>query len=179
MRSNKMKHILKCSGSLLLDQFVGIISGFMLVLCVSALFENSLMGYTLAFCICFGFYAYVTYNSAFKSGFRDKHRIAKDTHYFGFWYKGALAGILAAVPLFGLYVAYQITDAGILAFYYMIADMYWTWPMINMFPNHQPLVMALAFLPMIVIPWVGYIAGYKNFMVADLAAKLYKKFAAK
>ncbi len=174
-----MKHIFKCIGSLLIDQFVGIISGFMLVLCVSALFENSLMGYTLAFCICFGFYAYVTYISAFKSGFRDKHRIEKNNRYFGYLYKGALAGVLAAIPLFGLYLSYRITGAGILALYYMITNMYWTWPMINIFPNHQPLVMALAFLPMIVIPWIGYIAGYKNFMVADLAVKLYKKFTVK
>ncbi len=171
-----MKHLLKGIGSLLLDQLVGIISGFMLVLCVSAIFNNSLTGYTVAFCVCFGFYAYVTYNSAFKSGFHDKKRISKDPHYFGYLYKGALIGGVAALPLFSLYITYRISGAGILALYYMIADMYWTWPMINMFPNHQPFVMAFAFVPMIVIPWIAYIAGYKNFMISDQAIKLYKKF---
>jgi len=174
-----MKHIFKCVGSLLLDQFVGIISGSMLVLCVSALFQNSLLGYTLAFCICFGFYAYVTYNSSFKSGFRDKRRIEKDPSYHGYLYKGAVSGGLAALPLFGLYLSYRITGAGVLGLYYMIANMYWTWPMINIYPNHQPFVMSLAFVPMVVIPWIGYIAGYKNFLLADLAVKIYNKFAQK
>ena len=174
-----MKHILKCAASLILDQFVGIISGFMLVLCVSTIFENSLTGYTIAFCICFGFYAYVTYNSAFKSGFHDKNRTEKTPHYFGYLYKGALAGIVAAIPLLTLYIAYRMTNAGIVALYYMIANMYWTWPMINIFPNHQQFMMAVAFLPMILIPWFGYIAGFKNFMISDLALKLYKKIVEK
>lgn len=172
-----MKHFFKGIGSLLLDQLVGIISAFMLVLCVSTIFENSLTGYTVAFLICFGFYAYVTYNSAFKSGFHDKKRIFKDPQYWGYLYKGALIGVVAALPLLTLYVAYRISGAGILALYYMIADMYWTWPMINMFPNHQAFVMAIAFVPMVLIPWVAYIAGYKNFMISDQVIKLYKKFS--
>lgn len=171
-----MKHLLKLVGALLLDQLVGIISAFMLVLCVSVIFKNSLTGYLLAFCICFGFYAYVTYNSSFKSGFHDSHRAIRDRQYKGYWYKGAVSGAVAAIPLFVIYVLYRLTGAGIVAVYYMIADMYWTWPMSCMFPNHRQLVMLLAFVPMVLIPWIGYIAGYKNFMVSDVIMKYYRKF---
>ncbi len=174
-----MKNLIKTVGALLLDQLVGIISGFMLVLCVSVIFKNSLNGYIIAFCICFGFYAYVTYNSAFKAGFHDSHRIAKTPSYYGYLYKGALAGAVSALPLLVIYILYRITNAGIIALYYMIANMYWTWPMGNIFPNHLPTVLALSFIPPVIIPWIGYIAGYKNFMVYDLAVKLYKKYFVK
>ena len=174
-----MKHILKLSLSLLMDQFVGIISGFMLVLCVSALFQNSLSGFFLAFCVCFGFYYFVTYNSAFKSGFHDKHRIVKDQSYKGYLYKGLIAAVIAALPLVCLFILCRITKATILVLYYMIFNMYWSWPMMNMFPNHLNLVMILAFVPMIVIPWCAYIAGYHNFMISDVILKFYKKMIEK
>lgn len=174
-----MKHILKTAGSLLLDQFLGVFSGWMLVVCVSVLFKNSLTGYVIAFCICFGFYSYITYNTAFKSGFRDPNRLKKDPAYRDYWYKGAVAGAISAIPVAILYVAFLITNALIVYSYFMIFNMYWTWPMANIFPNHRPLVMALAFLPMILIPWVGYIAGYKNFMISDVVVKLWKKYAEK
>lgn len=170
-----MKHFLKLCGSLLIDQFIGCISGFMLILCVASLFNNSLTGYLLAFCICFGFFVYISYHSAFKSGFHDSHRAIKDAAYRGYLYKGAAAGILSAVPVMVLYVIYKISGLGILGVYYMIANMYWTWPMINIFPNHQPTVMPLVALPLVIIPWLGYIAGYKNFMFTDLFMKLYQK----
>lgn len=171
-----MKHFFKLFGSLLADQFIGCISGFMLILCVSTFFKNSLSGYVLAFIICFGFYAYVTYNSAFKSGFHDHHRTIKDTRYSGYLYKGASAGALSATPIMILYIIYKITGSGILGVYYMVANMYWTWPMINIFPNHQPLVMPLVVLPVVIIPWIGYIAGYHNFLITDHLVNLYQKF---
>lgn len=174
-----MKKFLKFVGSLFLDQFVGIISGSMLVLCVASFFQNSKLGYFLAFLFCFGFYAYVTYNSAFKAGFRDIHRIQKDPSYVGFRYKGALAGLVSIFPLIGLLVAYLLSDNGILAFYYMIANMYWTWPLAGIFKSHQLLIMILAYLPMIVIPWIGYIAGYKNFILLDKTITVYKKYIEK
>ncbi len=171
-----MKHFFKLFGSLMADQFIGCISGFMLVLCVATFFKNSLMGFVLAFIISFGFYAYVTYNSAFKSGFHDSHRAIKDENYSGYLYIGAAAGALSAAPLMILYIIYKALNAGILGVYYMVANMYWTWPMINIFPNHQPLVMPLVVIPMILIPWLGYIAGYKNFLLLDYFMNLYQKF---
>ncbi len=171
-----MKHILKLIGALLLDQFIAIIAGCMMVVMVVTIFQNSLTGFIVAFLICFSFFAYISYNSAFKYGFHDSHRAIKDPLYHGYLYKGALAGALSAIPLLIFYIVYSITKAGILGIYYMIANMYWTWPMINIFPNHKTLAMLTVFIPMILVPWIGYIAGYKTFYFYDLVVKLYKKF---
>ncbi|MBQ8894174.1 MAG: hypothetical protein IJ043_07170 [Clostridia bacterium] len=178
-----MKHIFKLSGALLMDQLIGVIAGFMWVLCITIannmLFKNDLIGYALALIICFGLFAYITYNSAFKSGFHDSHRAIKDMEYKGYLYKGVFAGIISAVPLLILYMIYRTTGSGIVAVYFQLANMYWTWPMIKIFPNHLQLVMVLAFVPMVIIPWIGYIAGYKNFMVTDILLKCYKRYTEK
>ena len=171
-----MKQFFKLVGSLLLDQLVGIIGGMMTVLCVSTFFNNSFLGY---FVFCFGFYAYVTYNSAFKGGFRDPRRIRKDTPYSGYWYKGALAGIVSVLPLLAILLVYVISGRPDWALYYMVADMYWTWPLAGMFKSHQMLIMSLTFIPSILIPWIGYIAGFKNFIVLDKVLELYRKYAEK
>ena len=171
-----MKKILKGAGGLLLDQFIGVVSAFMLVLCVAQFFGNSLSGYTLAFCVCFGFYAYTTYVTAFKCGFRDSHRIQKDSSYRAFMYKGAIIGGLASVPLLIVTLIYFfITKAAYLAFFFM--NMYWFWPLGNIFPNHRPELMILAYIPMILIPWIAYIAGYKNFMISDIILKKIKSMS--
>lgn len=174
-----MKRLLKLSGSLILDQFVGIIAGSMLVLCV-ALLKNSLMAYVGAFIFAFSFYAYATYNSSFKCGFRDHHRIRKDATYKGYLYKGAISGFIAAIPLSSLYFVYLFTRSTNVFVVYMIADMYWTWPLKGIIPNHPLIVTTTSLIPMVIIPWLGYIAGYKNFLFQDLFVNLYKKyFAAK
>ena len=174
-----MKHLFKLVGSLLLDQAVGIIGGSMMVLCVSTFFNNSFWGYFLAFIFAFGFYAYVTYNSAFKGGFRDPHRIRREEGYYGFLFKGALAGILSIIPLLGLFIYYVVSKRPEWAFYYMIADMYWTWPLTGIFKSHQTLIMATTFLPSVIIPWIGYIAGYRNFLLIDKVLALYRKYTEK
>ena len=164
-------------GSLLLDQFVGIIGGTMMVLCVSTFFNNSFGGYLLAFIFAFGFYAYVTYNSAFKGGFRDPRRIRRDDKYCGYLFKGALAGVLSILPLLCFYLVYFFSRKPELAFFYMVADMYWTWPLTGMFKSHQMLIMGTTFIPSVIIPWVGYIAGFKNFLVFDKVVEIYRKYA--
>lgn len=171
-----MKKFFKFIGSLFLDQIVGIISGSMLVLCVSSFFGNSKLGYFLAFVFSFGFYAYVTYNSSFKAGFRDTHRIQKDTNYCGYWFTGLLAGSVTILPLIALLIIYTSTNNGIYAFYYMIANMYWTWPLAGIFKSHQMLIMISTYLPMTLIPWIGYIAGYKNFILFDKVIELYRAY---
>ncbi len=173
-----MKYLFKMAGNLLMDQFVGIISAFMLVLCVSVLFKNRLSGYLLALLICFGFYVYTACHSSFKCGFHDEHRARRDLNYRGYLYKGAIGGALSAFPLLLCYVFYFLTKARIVALYYMIFSMYWTWPMQNIFPHHLELVMTLVFIPLTAIPWVGYIAGYKNFLLTDLLMELFRKFSA-
>ncbi len=174
-----MKHFFKIVGSLLMDQFVGIIGASMMVLCVSTFFNNSFAGYLLAFAFSLGFYAYVSYNSAFKGGFRDPHRIRNETPYYGYWYKGALAGIISILPLFAVFLVYIISKRPEWAFYYMLADMYWTWPLTGMFKSHQMLIMSLTFIPSVFIPWIGYIAGFKNFVLFEKIIDLYRKYTEK
>ncbi len=170
-----MKHLFKGVGSLLLDQVVANISAAMLVLTVSVIFKNSLLGYTLAFGITMLLYSYCAYRSGFKSGIRDPRRVPKDPHYRGYLYRGAVEGAFAAVPLLLIYLLYQFGKFWWAWLGFRLADMYWYWPLAGMFPNHQPLIMALAFLPMILFPWLGYIAGYKNFILSDVFLNLYKK----
>lgn len=172
-----MKHLLKLSGSLLLDQFIGCISGWMMILCVSVIFKKSIVGHLLALIFCFGFYAYACYNSSFKSGFYDSHRAIDDIEYRGYLYSGAISGLISIIPLLTLYIVCILINAGILKFYYMVFNMYWTWPMTNLFPSHIDLMMGLTFIPMVLIPWLGYIAGYKNFVFSDYFIKLYKKLS--
>lgn len=171
-----MKKFLNFIGSLFLDQLVGIISGTMLVLCVASIFKNNFWGYLLAFIFSFGFYAYVTYNTGFKAGFKDIHRVQKDTSYRGHWFKGLLAGAVTIIPLIVVLIVYLITNNGIYAFYYMILNMYWTWPLAGIFKSHQILIMVLAYVPMIFIPWIAYIAGYNNFILLDKVVLLYKNY---
>ncbi len=171
-----MKKFFKFIGSLFLDQLVGIISGSMLVLCVASVFQNSKWGYFLAFIFSFGFYAYVTYNSGFKAGFKDIHRIRKEPSYRGHCFIGFLAGIVTIIPLIALLIIYIITDNGVYALYYMIANMYWTWPLAGIFKSHQILIMTLTYIPMVFIPWIGYIAGYNNFILLDKVVLLYKRY---
>lgn len=171
-----MKKFFKFIGSLFLDQFVGALSGSMLVLCVSTFFNNSKLGFLLAFIFSFGFYAYVTYNTGFKAGFKDTHRVQKDKSYRGYLFKGLLAGGITTLPLVALLIVYITTDNGIYALYYMIANMYWTWPLAGIFKSHQILIMALTYVPIVVIPWIGYIAGYKNFVLLDKFVELYKAY---
>lgn len=170
-----MKHLFKLSGALLLDQFVGCFAGWMMILCVSVIFKKSMLGHLVALIFCFGFYAYTCYNSSFKSGFHDSHRAIRDTAYKGYLYKGAISGFIAAIPLLIFYFVCLFSKLDILKFYYMTVNMYWTWPMSNLFPSNALLIMGLTFVPMILIPWLGYIAGYKNFLFTDLFMSLYQK----
>ena len=57
-----MKKFFNFVGSLFLDQFVGALSGSMLVLCVSTFFNNSKLGFLLAFIFSFGFLYYFRFH---------------------------------------------------------------------------------------------------------------------
>ena len=170
-----MKQLLHTAGSLFLDQFIGVIAGMMMPLCVAMLFGNRLPGYLLAAAITIFLYAYCAYRSGFKGGTKDVHRATNTPSYKGYLYRGALAGLIAAAPLLIVYIIYKATGNGNAAFIFMMSNMYWTWPLKGSFPNHQQLIMATAFVPMIALPWLGYIAGYKQFLFSDLVMKMYKK----
>ena len=170
-----MKYLFKGIGSLLMDQLVANVSAAMLVLSVSVVFKNSLLGYVLALAITMLLYSYCAYRTGFKTGMHDPHRIPKDPMYRGYFYWGAVAGGVAAIPLFLIYLLYQFGHFWWAWLGFRLANMYWYWPLSGIFPNQQPLIMVLAFLPMIVIPWLGYIAGFKNFILSDIFLNLYKK----
>ncbi len=171
-----MKHILKTSLSLLIDQFMASVLGWMFVPFVIVFFKNSLPGYLLAFAICFAFYIYITYHSAFKKGSHDSKRPLKDPAYKGYFYKGAVAGLISAVPLMILYILYRLTVNPVIAVYFQNANMYWTWPLSRAFPNHVQIILILSFLPIVATPWIGYIAGYKVFYLTDVLMKIYNRF---
>ncbi len=174
-----MKHVLKTSLSILIDQFMSCVLGWMFVPFMVVFFKNSLSGYSLVFAICTGFFIYVTYNSAFKKGSHDSKRPLKDPTYKGYLYKGALAGLISAIPLLVLYVLYLMSGNRVVGVYFQNASMYCTWPLTRMFPNHIQTVMPLVFIPIVVVTWLGYIAGYKVFYITDLVMKLYNKLTEK
>ena len=169
-----MKHLFKAVGSLFLDQIVADISAAMLVLSVAVIFKNSLTGYILAFIISFLLFTYTAYRSGFKSGMNDTRRVPKDPNYRGYLYRGAVEGALSAIPLLIIYLLYKFGNLWWAWLGFRLANMYWYWPLSGIFPNHQPLIMLLAFAPMIIIPWLGYIAGYKSFILSDVFLKIYK-----
>ena len=169
-----MKKMLSTVLSLLLDQFIAVISACMMFL-PTVQFMSSLWGYALAFAVCFGFYAYTTYLTAFKAGFHDSNRIQKTENYRAFLYKGAILGAISAIPLLIVVLLYFFVASQ--AWYgVFFIDMYWVWPLRCIFPNHLYAVVLTAFIPMVFVPWVAYIAGFKNIMVSDWLIKLYKKF---
>ncbi len=170
-----MRHFFKAVGSLLLDQGVCLIASFMMPMCMAVLFNNSLAGYLIVAAVLIALYVYTAYRSGYKAGMKDPRRVPKDPNYHGYLYKGALSGLVAAAPLLVVYLIYKITSSAKAAFVFYMANYYWTWPLRGAFPSHQQLIMILAFVPMILVPWIGYIAGYKSFMFSDLAVKLYKK----
>ena len=62
----------------------------------------------------------------------------------------------------------------------MIATMYWTWPLGGLtgwFDRY--LIMGLAIVPAVILPWIGYIAGFKNFSVFDRLLIAYKNIIEK
>ncbi len=174
-----MKHLFKSALSMIFDQFIGVIAGMMMPLCVAMLFSNRLPGYLAAAAITIFLYGYCAYRSGFKAGSHDPCRLPHDPSYRGYLYRGALAGALAALPLFVIYLVYVFTGSGNAAFIFMMSNMYWTWPLKGAFPNHQQLIMASAFIPMILLPWGGYIAGYKQFLFSDYIMGIYKKILSK
>ncbi len=171
-----MKHILKTSLSILIDQFMSCVLGWMFVPFVIVFFNNRLSGYLLVFAICTGFFIYVAYHSAFKKGSHDSMRPLKDSSYKGYLYKGAIAGLISIIPLLVLYILYKLTANPVVAVYFQNANMYWTWPLSRAFPNHVQEILILSFLPIIITPWIGYIAGYKVFYITDVVMKIYNRF---
>ena len=172
-----MKKMLKLSLSLFLNQVLGSISGFMCVIFVWVLFRDRMASQILFFAITFSFFYYIEYMAAFKSGFHDEAR-RNNPSSKSYIVKGAVAGAISAIPALLMYIFYLVTSFigseglhQMAILYYRIFNMYYSWPLGNIFPNHIDMVFITSFIPMIIIPMLGYIGGYKNFVFCDLFLK--------
>ena len=172
-----MKHIFKLSVSLFLNQILAVTAGIMCVLFVLFLAGNGIGAHLLFLAMTFSFFAYIEYRAAFKYGFHDADRRNKPNSH-AYLYKGAIAGLISSIPLiillvlfFCFYATYQLRPMNVAALYTRIWSMYYCWPMCNIFPNHAIEVYCTSILPLVVFPYLGYIAGYKNFLISDIIYK--------
>lgn len=177
----KAKNLLKLSVSLFLNQILASIGGFMCIILVWLLFKDRMAAHILFFAITFSFFYYIEYMAAFKAGFHNEDRRNKPNSK-KYIFTGAFAGLISAIPALLFYIFYIVTTftAGeglqkVAILYYRILNMYYSWPLGNIFPNHMNAVFLTSFIPMIIIPMLGYIAGYKNFIFSDLLVKYIKK----
>ena len=121
------------------------------------------------------FFIYIEYRSAFYHGFHDSNRRnAPDSK--SYLFKGALAGFISAIPMIVLIIVYVVFYDNVFVsqsakLYARVIAMYYNWPMCNIFPNHTLEVLLSSLAGLIVFPMIGYIAGYKNFVISD---KIYK-----
>lgn len=173
-----MKDIFKLSLSLLANQFLASVGGYMCIIFVWLIGGSSIWSQFLFLLMTFPFFIYIEYRAAYKYGFHDSNRRnnPEDRSYI---YKGAVAGLISAVPLYILIITHIIanymgasTVAQFSKLYTRMFSMYYNWPMCNIFPNHNIAVMLTSMLPVIIFPALGYIAGYKNIVISDKFFKL-------
>ena len=174
-----MKSLFKLSLSLLANQFLASVGGFMCIIFVWLIAGDSIWSQLIFLLMTFPFFVYIEYRAAYKYGAHDPDRLNKK-HSNSYIIKGALSGLISAIPLFILIITFIITETagniGISQFaklYTRIISMYYNWPMCNIFPNHTIAVFLSSMLPVVIIPAVGYIAGYKNFILIDYIYKLF------
>ena len=175
-----MKKILKLSLSLLGNQFLASVAGFMCVIFVWLLAGNSILAHIIFLLFTYPFFVYIEYRAAYNTGFHDPdRRNAPDKK--SYIYKGAIAGFISAIPLYVLIVLFFIArgQGNVLLteyakLYARIGAMYYNWPMCNIFPNHIAAVFLSSTVPPIILPMIGYIFGYKHIMLTDIVCKLFR-----
>ena len=167
-----MKKILKLSLSLLANQFLASIGGFMCVIFVWLIARDSIYSHLIFLLITYPFFIYIEFRAAFNYGFHNPDRRNKPESK-SYIYKGALSGLISAIPLIVLICIYIVTRSSnvILSetakLYSLIICMYYNWPMCNIFPNHVTAVLLSSIIGVVIFPMLGYIAGYKNFILRD------------
>ena len=89
-----------------------------------------------------------------------------------------MAGAISVVPLAILVFLHflftftgDITAKAIVTLFAGFASMYYAFPLSSIIPNHIVFVLLASLLPPIIFPWIGYIAGYKNFDIFDIICK--------
>ena len=164
-----MKNIFKLSLSLLGNQALGFVGSTMCVIFVNLIAGQTLFAHLIFLAINFSFFMYIEDRAAFMSGFHDPNRRnAPDSKKYLF--KGFIAGVISLIPLlvlFGFYIYfYSIGHSPwvkLLTIYIRTVSMYYVHPMLNIIPNHALFVMITAVIIPMIIPTIGYIAGYKNY----------------
>ena len=168
-----MKNIFKLSLSLFFNQILGVVSGMMCFMFAFFLAGTGIWAFVLYLAITFSFFVYIQYQAAFKSGFHDSDRRNKKESK-AYLLKGAAAGAISAIPVLALIIIYFVAlfignnalnqvSKLILSF----VTMYFSWPLSGIFPNHSNEIVAATILPLVLVPSLGYIAGYKNFDLFD------------
>ena len=173
-----MKKIFKLSLSLLANQFLASIGGFMCVIFVWLLAGDSIYAHLIFLLFTYPFFIYIEYRAAFNYGFHDPKR-KNSPNSKSYIFKGALAGLISAIPLYTLIIIYivnvhlnNILLSAYAKLYTRIFSMYYNWPMCNIFPNHTIGVFLSSMIGVIIFPMLGYIAGYKNFVISDKIIKI-------
>ncbi len=168
-----MKNIFKLSLSLLANQFLASVGGFMCIIFVWMLAGDSIWSQIIFLLFTFPFFTYIEYKSAHKYGFHDSDR-RNNPDSKKYLYKGAVSGIISSIPLYSLVAIYIVSNnsgsiviAQFSKLYTRIISMYYNWPMCNIFPNHITEVFLSSLIPLIIIPMIGYIAGYKGIYITD------------
>ena len=170
-----MKKTLKLSLSLLGNQFLASIGGAMCILFAYFRAGDTITAHVIFLLFAYPFFIYIEYRSAFYHGFHDSNRRnAPDSK--SYLFKGALAGFISAIPMIVLIIVYVVFYDNVFVsqsakLYARVIAMYYNWPMCNIFPNHTLEVLLSSLAGLIVFPMIGYIAGYKNFVISD---KIYK-----
>ncbi len=172
-----MKNILKLSLSLIGNQFIAVVGAAMCIIFTGLFFGDTVLAHVVFLLFTMPFFIYIEYRAAFTYGFHDANRrnAPNDRSYI---FKGFFAGLISYLPLIILITIYlcyfflnQIPWANFYKIIIRIASMYYNFPMCNLFPNHAPEVLISSIIPPILVPMLGYIAGYKNFVISELFFK--------
>lgn len=163
-----------------MNQILASVAGYMCVIFTAMIAGDTIMAHVIFLLFTFPFFVYIEYRAAFKYGFHDPDRRnnPKSKKYI---FKGALAGLISAIPLYALIITFLVSYVnnvkGVSMFsllYTRMFSMYYNWPMCNIFPNHVVEVLLTSMVPVIILPMLGYIAGYKNILLTDPIYKLFK-----
>ena len=164
-----LKNTLKLSLSLIGNQVLCFVASAMCVIFVNLIAGSTLLAHLLFLAINFSFFVYIEYRAAFLAGFHDIDK-RNNPHSKSYFFRGAVAGCISVIPLaifIGFFLYFFLINhhpwMNLLKIFIRNISMYYVHPMLNIFPNHAVFVMISAIIIPIVIPMIGYIAGYKNF----------------
>jgi hypothetical protein len=178
-----MKNIFKLSLSLLGNQILASVGGAMCIIFVHLIAGDTIPAHILFLAINMSFFVYIEYRAAFTHGFHDADRRNKPESK-KYLYKGFLSGAISVIPLLIIiaffvyfYVICHKPWMNLIKIILRSVATYYVFPMLNLFPNHSLGVILSSLIIPLVVPTLGYIAGYKNFEWTYSILKIQKKRA--